>query len=282
MTTLRLSIIGSFACLAIYLFATAPAPLPEVAPMDQSRVVQVENMFNAVNAINDAARSIYTQRIVGEGLKAGLKFSEDWAEPGVEAGPLPALFLRLAAGRMEAKPAPLGLYLGSDAPINQSNLFRGGQAEAFAQVKATREALIIPQGSGGLVGMYPDVASAAPCVSCHNEHADSPKTDWKLNDMMGATTWTYPKGQVPAAESLEVTEAFFASVEEAYGLYLAKAASFETPPPIGTEWPAPGQAALPDLASFMAEVRAKAAEAVMFELVLINSERSTNLRNLTQ
>lgn len=156
----------------------------------QTRTIPVERLFKTVNDINAAARSIYTSRIVGGGLKAGMKFCEDWADPGVDKGPLPALFLRLVAGELERRPPQIGLYLGSDAQINASNLFTGAQAEAFAKVRATRAGEFQPSNATSpAVAMYPDFASAAPCVSCHNDHPDSPKTDWKLNDVMGATTW---------------------------------------------------------------------------------------------
>ena len=55
-----------------------------------------------------------------------------WKDEDVQAGPLPALFLRETAARLEASPVPLGLFLGSDYPISPSNRFQGAQAEAFA------------------------------------------------------------------------------------------------------------------------------------------------------
>lgn len=261
--------VGGFACLAIYLFVTAPPPLPsQAARASGERALPVVHLFDAVNAINDAARSTYTARVVGGGLKAGLKYGEDWAEPGVEKGPLPALFLRLAAARMEAKPPRLGLYLGSDAPIENSNLFRGAQAEAFARVRATSAPVFSQTERGDEVAMYPDLASAGPCVTCHNEHEKSPKKDWKLGDIMGATTWTYPAATLSAAEYLEVTEALYRSVEEAYQAYLDKAAGFADPVPSGEAWPDATTRVLPDLPTFMAEVRAKAGDPVMRALIL--------------
>lgn len=260
---------GGFACLAIYLFVTAPPPLPsQAARAGGERALAARHLFDAVNAINDAARATYTARVVGGGLKAGLKFGEDWAEPEVEKGPLPALFLRLAAARMETKPPQLGLYLGSDAPIEASNLFTGAQAAAFETVRATSAPVFSQTERGDQVAMYPDFASAGPCVNCHNEHPDSPRTDWKLDDIMGATTWTYPAETLSAAEYLEVTEALYTAVEEAYQTYLDKAAGFADPVPAGTGWPDADSRVLPDLPTFMAEVRARAGGRVMQALIL--------------
>lgn len=269
MSTFRILLAGFLSCIAIWLVVTAPPELPDT---DQVAVTQrsldVKSMFNAVNAVNDAARTIYTARVVGPGLKAGLKFGEDWSEPGVDKGPLPALFLRLVAGRMETKPPRLGLYLGSDAPINKSNLFSAEQAVAYEEVKASRAPVFSTSATAGEIAMYPDIAGAGPCVSCHNDHADSPKTDWEINDVMGATTWTYPKAILHPDEYLVTADAFMASVAEAYDLYLDKARGFENPPVIGPDWPKADNAVLPDLDTFMAAVREQAAETVMNELIL--------------
>ena len=40
--------------------------------------------------------------------------------------------------------------------------------------------------------VYPDVAVATPCVDCHNEHKDSPRTDFKIGDTMGGVVVRIP------------------------------------------------------------------------------------------
>ena len=273
MTIFRLILAGCFMCTAIYLFVSAPAPLPEqTTHTNQARFIGSEHMFNAANAVNAAARHIYTSRIVGPGLKSGLRFGEDWAEPDVDKGPLPALFLRLVAQRLEAKPTRLGLYLGSDEPINKSNLFDDVQMAAFETLKRTQQPVVADIGSSGFVGMYPDIASAGPCVSCHNEHVESPKKDWVLNDVMGATTWTYPTAQLGAGDYLDTTEQVFEAVEESYARYIEKVTQFANPIAIGNGWPDGPSLILPDLDVFMAAVRDQAAVAVVDELVLISND----------
>ncbi len=278
----QISWIGILCLTGIYLFASAPPELEESqARALDARMLETENMLNAVNTINGVAREIYTARIVGAGKKAGLAFGEDWAEPGVEKGPLPALFLRLVSQQMERKPPQLGLYLGSDEPINKSNLFTGTQALAFEAVKSSGDSIFMENAPGGIVAMYPDFASAAPCVTCHNEHADSPKIDWKMDDVMGATTWTYPKDRVGAAEYLDVTEAFYAAIAEAYDIYLERAKGFSQEINIGPDWPSEGHLALPDAATFMAELRQQSAERVLSNLVLDAQDKFETLE-LTQ
>lgn len=270
---------GVVVCSAIYLFATAPTELPDGDALTAGgNEVRAEQIFNTANSINDAARYIYTKRIVGPGSKSGLKFGEEWAEPGVEEGPLPALFLRIVAGRMETKPEPLGLYLGSDEPINASNLFSGQQMVQFEEVKNSLLPSFGESDAGYLVAMYPDIASAQPCVACHNEHPDSPKTDWKLNDIMGATTWTYPKETITEADLLNSSRAVFAAIEESYSAYLMKVESFKEPVDVGESWPVDGARALPDANTFMAAVREAASATVLKEILLAkNTQEDTGL-----
>ncbi|WP_425071471.1 c-type heme family protein [Sagittula sp. S175] len=252
----------SLICLAIYLYVTAPPPLEAAAPQ-QDRTIPAAQMFEAVNAINAAARQIYTARIVGQGKTAGLAFNEDWKEQGVEAGPLPALFLREVSANLERMPVPLGLYLGSDKPINPSNKFADDSSTAYTQVLATRAPVIETLVDYGKVAMFPDFASAQPCVTCHNEHVDSPKTDWKMDDVMGATTWTWPDDMVSDTEMDAAIRATYGAVALAWDGYLKKATLFGTPPEIGAVWPGEGRHALPDTETFMRAVLDVTAAPVM-------------------
>lgn len=239
---------------AIYLFATAPVPL-ESREQDRGAVIPIARMFDTLDAINAKARQTYTKEIVGGGKKIGLAFSEEWTEEEVKAGPLPALFLRAAAAELERSPAALGLFLGSDFPINPSNLFSAEQDALFQEIKLDHEPRFgVVAGDNTSFGMYPDLASAQPCVSCHNEHKDTPKTDWKLGDVMGATTWTYPRSTVSLEEYVAVVDAFYTAVSEAYASYIEEAQGFDPKPEIGDKWPRDGFY-LPSVEAFMATVR---------------------------
>ena len=52
---------------------------------------------------NDVTRTLFTKAIVGHGKKQGLAFDENWAQPDVHAGPLPALFLRGVSDELSSK-----------------------------------------------------------------------------------------------------------------------------------------------------------------------------------
>jgi adenylate cyclase len=247
---------GILAVLAIYLFATRPEPL--IDSRTSERTVPVEKVFRILAAENATMRALWTTEIVGAGTKAGLKFDEKWREPNVAAGPLPALFLRESATALQKTRVPLDLFLGSDYPIAQSNLFTGEQAERFKQVRATgNPEFFNATDIGRYTAMFADVAVAPGCVSCHNGHPNSAKTDWKLNDIMGATTWSYPKDKVTIEEVLQTIAALRSGFAAAYGGYLAKAATFEKPPEVGERWPRDGYY-LPTLEAFMREFERRA------------------------
>src|SRR5262245_38943521 len=247
---------GMLALAAIYLFATRPEPLADSRV--EGRTVPIEKIFRILAAENGSVRALWTADIVGVGMKSGLQFDEKWREPAVKAGPLPALFLREAATALQKTRVPLGLFLGSDYPIAQSNLFSGVQAEQFRRVRATGEpAFFLAADIGRHTAMFPDLAVSAGCVTCHNEHANSPKTDWKLNDMMGATTWTYPKAAVTLEEAMQIVAALRSGFASAYNGYLAKLTTFDQPPEIGERWPRDGYA-VPTREVFMREFERRA------------------------
>jgi adenylate cyclase len=233
----------------VYLFANAPAPLPD--GRSTSSDVPVERVLTMLAHENDVARTLYTKEIVGQAKPKGVAFREDWREPDVHAGPLPALFLRASAERVARSEHPLGLFLGSDMPIEASNRFDARQMEVFEEVRATREPrFFLDERTGLQTAMFPDFAGAPACVSCHNEHSSSPKTDWQLGDVMGATTWTWPEAAVSTETALALLDTLRAAFRDTYAEFLADVALAETPLPVGDEWPREASA-LPETAVFM-------------------------------
>ncbi len=220
-----------------------------------------------LEAENDAVRELWTTSIVGAGTARGLAFDKDWREPGVDAGPLPALFLRETAESLRRNPAPLYLFLGSDFPVNDANKFSGAQQAYFAAIEQTgNPQFFLDEDIQMYSAMFADIAVAEPCVTCHNNDPESPKTDWKLGDLMGATTWSYPNPEVPMPEALALLGALRQAVRDAYEAYLAKAATFANPPAVGENWPADGYA-VPSADAFMREVELRASAGTMRALL---------------
>jgi hypothetical protein len=253
--------------LGIYLFASAPPPLTN--PATDAREVPIELVLATVAAENDVARALYTQEIVGQGLARGLRFDELWRQEGVQAGPLPALFLREAASSIQHSSVPLGLFLGSDFPISPANKFTGKQAAYFRDMHTSEKPIFFyAEDTGQHTAMFPDRASAAACVECHNGHDKSPKHDWKLNDLMGATTWSYPKKAVSFEEYLAIVHAVRRGFGAAYTSYLEKVKTFDAAarPAVGEKWPRDGFC-LPSADIFLAEFERQSSAATVQRLL---------------
>lgn len=246
-----LIIILAFLTVNSYLFFTAPEPLKEMTN-EEHYTFSVYDGFKIIAGLNDEYRSIYTKNIVGEGKKNGLKFDENWKDNQIEAGPLPALFLRSTSALLEKSPVPLSLYLGSDFPISESNLLTGIQAEKFKEIKEDLQPrFFVDKETDRYIGMFPDFASAMACVNCHNDHEDSPKNNWQLNDVMGATTWAFPRDSLTTDELIKCIDVYIQSANQAYTSYLDKTKTFTSSDviTIGTKWPREG-AFLPNVNSF--------------------------------
>ena len=235
----------------------------------EEKVFAVEDVLEMVAKENDVTRTLYTKAIVGKGKAQGMKFDEDWRKDDVEAGPLPALFLRGIATSIRKGPVPLGLYLGSDFPVNKANKFEGKQAALFAKIKENQEPQFFYDEEQKLhTAMFADLASAGACVSCHNEHPQTAKSDWKLGDVMGATTWQYPKDSLTYKETIKVLNAYAKGTVDIYMEYLDEIKAFKTSakPEIGTKWPADGNY-LPTPEVFLDSVRKLSSYETMKHLV---------------
>src|SRR5688572_27914835 len=100
-------------------------------------MIPAESALALLDAENAAIRAMYTREIVGPGTRQGLAFREDGKKDEVHAGPLPAMMLRETSNRLQIKMPELGLFLGSDFPLVNENLFTGAQAAHYQEVKKT-------------------------------------------------------------------------------------------------------------------------------------------------
>jgi hypothetical protein len=250
----------------IYLFVNAPPALPETRALGGKKL-STRDLLEICASENAVVRELYTKSIVEPALKIGLKFNEKWKDPSVEAGPLPALFLRATAESLARGASHLGLFLGSDAPVNKANHFSGVQADAFQQMRRDRSPRhFFMDDVKASAAMFPDVAVSKGCVDCHNRHADSPKHDWKMGDLMGATTLTLPSSSVSLSEALETISALRKAFRDAYASYIERTKKFSSPPEIGKKWPSEGFC-LPDPDIFMEEAERRMSRATLDRLL---------------
>ncbi|HMI87854.1 MAG TPA: DUF3365 domain-containing protein [Polyangiaceae bacterium] len=262
----------------VYLFVTAPPPLADASAGDGKRL-SAHEVLEICAAENAAVRELYTNEIVGAGQKVGLRFDEQWEQLKFDAGPLPALFLRQTSKSLARSSVRLGLFLGSDNPVNKSNQFSGPQAAALQEMRRDAEPRSFFMNDVRLyTAMFPDFAVAPACVECHNKHPDSPKSDWKLGDLMGATTWTFPSNSVSVSETLEVLAALRNAFRDAYTRYIEKTKTFSSPPEVGKKWPSQCYC-LPTPETFMQAAERRSSKPTLDRLL---SRRQEVLRESTR
>jgi len=161
--------------------------------------VSYAKFTDALHMVLENDRTVYTKRVVNrlfkdEGvISASERFDED------KALPLPAQMFRMGAELTASKDAWFSYSLQSSWPINKSNA--AGQTEVekaglkFVEENGGEAPFYGEEELGGakyFTAVYADVAVAPVCVSCHNEHPDSPKTDFELGDVMGGVVIRVP------------------------------------------------------------------------------------------
>ncbi|MEM8867951.1 MAG: DUF3365 domain-containing protein [Verrucomicrobiota bacterium] len=161
--------------------------------------VSYAKFTDALHMVLDNDRAVYTKNVVGRLVKKDkvIKASEFWVED--KALPLPAQMFRMGAELTASKDAFFSYSLQSLWPINKSNAASQTEVEKAGLQFVADNGGTAPYYSEEVLGdqkyftaVYADVAVAPVCVSCHNEHKDSPKTDFELGDVMGGVVIRIP------------------------------------------------------------------------------------------
>jgi hypothetical protein len=150
-----------------------------------------------LHAVMQADRTVYT-RVVVQRLTLQDKVitaSEHFAEE--KALPLPAQMFRLGAEAAAEKTDKFSYSLLSLSPINKQNNARTDvERQGLKAVADNKDQNFYGEEQLGkkryLTAVYADVAVAEACVKCHNDHKDSPRRDFRLNDVMGAVAIRIP------------------------------------------------------------------------------------------
>jgi methyl-accepting chemotaxis protein len=146
-------------------------------------------------------RSFYTAEVVSRAKQAGMQINYDFAnKEGVL--PLPATFVKALGSKLaEEHPGSL-VRLFSKFPFPHAaptEKYDDFERQAMEAVEKDPEA---PFYRFETVGGRPSVRYAvadvmiASCVSCHNNHPESPKRDWKVGDVRGVLAVTIPVDDV--------------------------------------------------------------------------------------
>ena len=254
------------ACI-VYLCFSAPPELRQ--HQAASKRYHINELFRIIANENNVIRTLYTRKIVAEGQRHGLVFDEHWKDNKVKAGPLPALFLRETARKLERYENMVSLFLGSDFPIAKENAFTDLQKSMMDTIKRTgKPVFFMDKVLNRYTAMFPDVAVAPACVNCHNDHPQSPKKNWKLGDVMGATTWSYAGDSVSLEQIKSIVKLFRENSKKTYEEYVLKSRSFDPSPQLGSQWPSEGYF-LPSSGQFMEAVHQEAAPQTLENLLLL-------------
>lgn len=166
----------------------------------------VADMLHAVMA---ADRKIYVKNVVNRLIKEQnlkvmdedgktvktFKGSEDW-ETTFGTLPLPAQQFRYGSEEAYRKNQDFEYGLISSWAINKKHLPDTDFEKAkIKTMEDTGKPVYGEETVGGdkfFVAMYPDRATAKACWDCHNNHIDSPKVDFKPDDVMGGIVIRIP------------------------------------------------------------------------------------------
>ena len=154
---------------------------------------------DALFAVMKADRTNYTKLIVqrlGPNGAGAILPKEEWKD--LENGaPLPAQMFRAGAEAVRDLNDTFTYSLQSLWPINKQNAPKTDMEKEGLQYIADNpgENFYGTEKLGDVsyfTAVYPDVAVAEACVSCHNDHKDTPKTDFQLGDVMGGVVIRVP------------------------------------------------------------------------------------------
>ena len=185
---------GTFAFIAVIAFWILKLTLADSMKTD---MVSSEKVAAFIHAVLEANRNNYTENVVSKLQKDGIEAHEHWKdERGV---PLPAQFL-MESGRLVAlKDLNFSFRLASLTPVYawngpNSDFERQGLMLVQKDPEHPHYGFITKNGVRFFQAIYADRAVSETCVDCHNNHPNSPRRDFKLNDVMGGIVITFPVG----------------------------------------------------------------------------------------
>lgn len=150
--------------------------------------IPIRVVADYLHAVLQADRTFYTQHVV-ERMEDMLivTATENWREE--RTLPLPAQFFKEASRGLQAPGKPFRYRLMGLWPLNSENSpHNDRERKALEQVvkygEVTEQEIQVDNQSYYQV-IFPDRAISRACVNCHNAHPESPKRDFKLNDVMG-------------------------------------------------------------------------------------------------
>ena len=151
--------------------------------------VSYQELADALHVVMESDRTVYTRTVVNrlQNEDKVIKASEHWKDD--KALPLPAQMFRFGSEMVAGKQKMFTYSLLSEWPVNKQNAPRTPVETAGLKAVGTSKKPFYQEeiigGKKYFTAIYPDVAVSPACASCHNDHKDSPRTNFKLGDVMG-------------------------------------------------------------------------------------------------
>lgn len=184
------------ACIAVGI-ATTIAGCGEPAAPPKPAGIDPKAMADAIHTVLEADRAVYTKHVVNRLVKQEkvIKASETWQDD--KALPLPAQMFRMGSELVASKTPGFSYSLQSMWAINKQNVPKTDAEKAGLDAVAKDKKLKFYSeetlgGTRYLTAVYADVAVAEACIDCHNKHDESPRHDFKLDDVMGGVVIRIP------------------------------------------------------------------------------------------
>jgi hypothetical protein len=164
---------------------------------DDEATIPAKDVADMLHAVMESDRTVYTRQVVSrlavkeKVIKASEHFGDD------KALPLPAQMFRFGAEMVGEKTDKFSYSLLSLWPVNKQNKPRTDvEIEGLKFVAENKgENFYGEEELGGqtyFTAVYADIAVADACVGCHNDHKDSPRTDFELGEVMGGVVIRIP------------------------------------------------------------------------------------------
>lgn len=156
-----------------------------------------KQLADMLHMVMESDRTVYTRVIVNrltlqdKVITASEHFEDD------QALALPAQMFRFGAEMVDSKTDDFSYSLQSTWAVNKQNMPRTDvEIEGLEFIAANPgERFYAEEELGGVAyftAIYPDIAVAPACVSCHNDHPDSPRRDFEMGDVMGGVVMRIP------------------------------------------------------------------------------------------
>jgi serine phosphatase RsbU (regulator of sigma subunit) len=164
----------------------------DAAKLEDKLVHRAKSLVHQINA----DRQYYASEIVPRVSELGGTLGADYRAVHGRF-PLPATFVREVSDKTKALGNGFTANLISPWPINKNKgITDEFQRDAFAYLAEHPTGQFIRrdvlEGRPVLRYMAADLAGTQSCVDCHNAHGDSPKHDFKVNDVMGGLEIVLP------------------------------------------------------------------------------------------